>query len=334
MNPNSSSSSLRRNTSLTLVRNSRNVLLLSQSAASATTSNTNASTSNSNSSNNLNSNNQQNPIRASARRFTTVVPYSIAGGLGSATDQQQQQLNINRTSPRAGPPTYKSLFWIPHGKSSLSRNLHAIDVDGPPRYYLIGTRIDCRVTGWSRQYPGRVAAVNNDGTLLVSFDDGDYRDCIPLGNVTLNEPRSSATDSAMRAPLYLQAQVEVIYESKWCLGRISEIIVDRYTCVLCDNGRTLNDLTRDQIRCYVPLSKNLSPGELVEVLQEETRAWVKGHVDDMGMKILFKEESEITECLPEEIIIRYPIVNPQRTQEEEDTSDAAPMILSMQERLR
>lgn len=44
--------------------------------------------------------------------------------------------------------------------------------DNPPTF-AVGTRIECRHGGGKHWFPGKVAAVNGDGTFAINYDDGD-----------------------------------------------------------------------------------------------------------------------------------------------------------------
>lgn len=41
--------------------------------------------------------------------------------------------------------------------------------------YRVGDRVEAKVKGWTKFYPGRVDKINRDGTLDLKFDDGDFK---------------------------------------------------------------------------------------------------------------------------------------------------------------
>ncbi|KAH9259441.1 hypothetical protein BASA81_002484 [Batrachochytrium salamandrivorans] len=201
--------------------------------------------------------------------------------------------------------------------------------DGPPRYYLLGTRLESRISTWNRMYPGRVAAVNLDGTLQVAYDDGDLRDCVTLANVCF-ETRQDAL------PLVCQlvpgSQVEYSLEAAtWIPAKVVEAASgDVYNLSLC-NGRLASNVSRAQIRCYLP--PTLRPQDQVEVLFPDTKSWATARVDDTGLRLLVDDTSLALDV--HDVEVRYPIpyVAPAPQQDEDEFLDATPMLLSMQERI-
>ena len=54
-----------------------------------------------------------------------------------------------------------------------------------------GTRIEAKVKGWSKFYPGRVEKVNRDGTYELVFDDGDRKSRVEEENIRALKPKPS-----------------------------------------------------------------------------------------------------------------------------------------------
>ena len=54
-----------------------------------------------------------------------------------------------------------------------------------------GTRIEAKVKGWSKHYPGRVEKVNRDGTYELAFDDGDRKSRVGEENIRALKPKPS-----------------------------------------------------------------------------------------------------------------------------------------------
>ena len=44
-----------------------------------------------------------------------------------------------------------------------------------PDGFAVGEKIEAKVKGWTRHYPGKVAKKNRDGSYDLQFDDGDFK---------------------------------------------------------------------------------------------------------------------------------------------------------------
>ena len=41
--------------------------------------------------------------------------------------------------------------------------------------FSVGEKIEAKVKGWTRHYPGKIAKKNHDGSYDLQFDDGDFK---------------------------------------------------------------------------------------------------------------------------------------------------------------
>ena len=265
-----------------------------------------------------------------ARNSRNVLLASQAQPSSSSQLPRSSSTGASSASPATARPTQLS-----NVRSRFSRSAsYDSQADGPPRMYLLGTRVECRLPAWVRYYPGRVAAVNNDGTLMVTFEDGDLRDCVQLANVVF-ESRITPSSGPSRIRLVLGSQVEVSQDQqRFFPARVTDILAnDKFTLTLCD-GRSIQ-ASRDQIKCFIPSHGSLVADEEVDILMHETRTWVSGRIDETLTRVVFADDRNGTEqeLAVSDVDLRYPIVNPPRQTEDEDSLDATPMILSMQERL-
>ena len=59
-----------------------------------------------------------------------------------------------------------------------------------------GDRVEAKVRGWTKYYPGKVDKVNRDGTLDLKFDDGDFKGNVPPSQVRSLESRRQKSGRA------------------------------------------------------------------------------------------------------------------------------------------
>ena len=62
--------------------------------------------------------------------------------------------------------------------------------------YSVGDEVEVKLKGWSKHYPGKIAAISADGKFYtVHFDDGDKSDKVKSYNM-----RPKATNVTFTAP--------------------------------------------------------------------------------------------------------------------------------------
>ena len=117
-----------------------------------------------------------------------------------------------------------------------------------------GTRVLCKIAGWNNWFPGEVARVNDDGTYVVNFDDGDV-----VSTIRPHEMRLELQTQDIPTYIKVGSSVECKCEGwrTYYPGLIKAIDLQLLECtVMFEDGELRTDVSISQIRMARSPSKN------------------------------------------------------------------------------
>ena len=82
--------------------------------------------------------------------------------------------------------------------------------------FKVGDRVEAKIDGWDQYYKGKIAAVNDDGTFKVTFDDGDV-----VEKVKTEEMKAMAEDYGMEAVMQPTLAPSVFIQQAVIVGFIA-----------------------------------------------------------------------------------------------------------------
>jgi hypothetical protein len=208
-------------------------------------------------------------------RVEVMEHYDVAQHKNDSKQQSEGTPGIHSIdsapAPLLQPPTYSegelnanstSLVLPPSSMDATAEEPPPLPVTAEPTSEAAGTRplfkvgqaVSARAKSWSSSYPGVIAAVNEDGTYHVSFDDGDYQEYLLTEHIEAMHAQSSP-HAHERSPEPCSFQIGQYVTAtcadwvEWYPGRVTDYnaSTQQYS-ILFDDGDSRSGITESDIK--------------------------------------------------------------------------------------